>query len=132
MKPYLAATILLALVACATPQQRCITKAAPDLPVLNRLIAETEGNLSRGYAFTEVEMEIPVWKLCRVDLTAGTGDVGQSLCLDCRGGRQGGRPDCLSGRLHTGPSLLVYCAAGHRQDQLGPIAPVVSKRGGHP
>jgi hypothetical protein len=82
MKPYLAATILLALVACATPQQRCITKAAPDLPVLNRLIAETEGNLSRGYAFTEVEMEIPVWKLCRGDLTVGTGEVSQSLCLE--------------------------------------------------
>ena len=80
MKPYLAAPFLLALMACATPQQRCITKAAPDLPVLNRLIAESEGNLARGYAFADVEMEIDVWKLCRVDLTPS--EVGQTMCLE--------------------------------------------------
>ena len=80
MKPYLAAPFLLALMACATPQQRCITKAAPDLPVLNRLIAETEGNLARGYAFENVEVEMDVWKLCRVDLTPS--EVGQTMCLE--------------------------------------------------
>lgn len=80
MKPYLATPFLLALMACATPQQRCITKAAPDLPVLNRLIAESEGNLARGYAFADVEMEIDVWKLCRVDLTPS--EVGQTMCLE--------------------------------------------------
>ena len=80
MKPYLATPFLLALMACATPQQRCIIKAAPDLPVLNRLIAESEGNLTRGYAFADVEMEIDVWKLCRVDLTPS--EVGQTMCLE--------------------------------------------------
>ena len=80
MKPYLATPFLLALMACATPQQRCIIKAAPDLPVLNRLIAESEGNLARGYAFADVEMEIDVWKLCRVDLTPS--EVGQTMCLE--------------------------------------------------
>ena len=80
MKPYLAAPFLLALMACATPQQRCITKAAPDLPVLNRLIAESEGNRARGYAFADVEVEMDVWKLCRVDLTPS--EVGQTMCLE--------------------------------------------------
>ena len=80
MKPALALPFLLALMACATPQQRCITKAAPDLPVLNRLIAETEGNLARGYAFENVEVEMDVWKLCRVDLTPS--EVGQTMCLE--------------------------------------------------
>ena len=80
MKPYLAAPFLLALMACATPQQRCIIKAAPDLPVLNRLIAESEGNLARGYAFADVEVEMDVWKLCRVDLTPS--EVGQTMCLE--------------------------------------------------
>lgn len=80
MKPYLAAPFLLALMACATPQQRCIIKAAPDLPVLNRLIAESEGNLARGYAFADVEVEMEVWKLCRVDLTPS--EVGQTMCLE--------------------------------------------------
>ena len=82
MKPYLAAPFLLALMACATPQERCIIKAAPDLPVLNRLIAETEGNLSRGYAFVDIEVEMEVWKICSVDLTSSAGDVGQTMCLD--------------------------------------------------
>ena len=80
MKPYLATPFLLALMACATPQQRCIIKAAPDLPVLNRLIAESEGNLARGYAFADVEVEMEVWKLCRVDLTPS--EVGQTMCLE--------------------------------------------------
>ena len=80
MKPYLAAPFLLALMACATPQQRCIIKAAPDLPVLNRLIAESEGNLTRGYAFRDVEIEIDVWKLCRVDLTPSESEV--AMCLE--------------------------------------------------
>lgn len=82
MKPALALPFLLALMACATPQQRCIIKAAPDLPVLNRLIAESEGNLARGYAFAEVEVEMDVWKLCRVDLTPSEGEVGQTMCLE--------------------------------------------------
>lgn len=82
MKPYLAAPFLLVLLACATPQERCIIKAAPDLPVLNRLITEAEGNLSRGYAFVDVEVEMDVWKLCRVDLTPSAGDVGQTMCLE--------------------------------------------------
>ena len=80
MKPALALPFLLALMACATPQQRCITKAAPDLPVLNRLIAESEGNLARGYAFADVEVEMEVWKLCRVDLTPS--EVDQTMCLE--------------------------------------------------
>ena len=82
MKPYLAAPFLLALIACATPQQRCITKAAPDLPVLNRLIAESEGNLTRGYAFEDVEIEIDVWKLCRIDVSPSAGEVGQTMCRE--------------------------------------------------
>lgn len=80
MKPYPVAPFLLALMACATPQQRCIAKAAPDLPVLNRLIAESEGNLARGYAFADVEVEMDVWKLCGVDLTPSAG--GQTMCLE--------------------------------------------------
>ncbi len=82
MKPYLAAPFLLALIACATPQQRCITKAAPDLPVLNRLIAESEGNLTRGYAFEDVEIETDVWKLCRIDVSPSAGEVGQTMCRE--------------------------------------------------
>lgn len=81
MKPVLAAPFLLALIACTTPQERCITKAAPDLPVLNRLIAETEGNLARGYAYADVVVERPVWVDCGDWLSNSTGARRPGLCL---------------------------------------------------
>jgi hypothetical protein len=40
----------LALAACGTPQERCIARETRDLRVLDRLIAEIEGTLARGYA----------------------------------------------------------------------------------
>ena len=38
------------LAACATPRDRCVTRATADLRVIESLIAETEGNLARGFA----------------------------------------------------------------------------------
>lgn len=43
----------LALLACQSPQERCISNATKDLTVLNRLIQETEANIARGYAIEE-------------------------------------------------------------------------------
>jgi len=40
---------LLLLAACATPQQACINRATKDIRVMDKLIAKTEGNISRGY-----------------------------------------------------------------------------------
>lgn len=40
---------LLALAACATPQESCISQATSSLRQVNSFIAETEGNLARGY-----------------------------------------------------------------------------------
>ncbi len=81
MKPLLAAPFFFALLACATPQERCITKAAPDLPVLNRLIAETEGNLARGYAYADVTVETPVWVDCGDWLSNREEHIRPGLCL---------------------------------------------------
>ena len=44
---------LLLLAACGTPQERCISRNTKDLQVVNKLIAEAEGNLARGYALEE-------------------------------------------------------------------------------
>lgn len=81
MKPLLAAPFLLALMACASPQQQCISKTAPDLPILNSLIAETKGNLARGYAYADVVVESPVWVDCGAWLSNSTGDLRPGLCL---------------------------------------------------
>jgi hypothetical protein len=56
--------LCLALVACGTPQEQCIARETRDLRIINRLIAETEGNLQRGYAFEEITISRPVWVQC--------------------------------------------------------------------
>jgi hypothetical protein len=53
MRHVLFSSLCLMLVACGTPQEQCIARETRDLRVVNRLIAETEGNLARGYAFEE-------------------------------------------------------------------------------
>ena len=42
---------LVPLVACGTPQERCVRSVTKDVRVLDRLIATSRGNLERGYAY---------------------------------------------------------------------------------
>ena len=58
----LSAQLLLA--ACDTPQQQCVNTATYDLRVLHSLIAETEGNLQRGFAYQESIAVTPQWQFC--------------------------------------------------------------------
>ncbi|MEM9247100.1 MAG: hypothetical protein AAGB05_00235 [Pseudomonadota bacterium] len=41
--------IALMLAACATPREACLRASFSEVATLDRLILETEGNLSRGY-----------------------------------------------------------------------------------
>lgn len=43
----------LTLAACATPQERCISRNTSEYRTVNSLLAEVEGNLARGYAWDE-------------------------------------------------------------------------------
>jgi hypothetical protein len=52
------------LAACATPQEACIGNATRELRTLDTLIAETEANLARGYAFETIEVTRPEWVIC--------------------------------------------------------------------
>lgn len=47
--------LLLLLAACGTPQEQCIRRETQDLRTLDRLIAETERNIARGYAIEEFQ-----------------------------------------------------------------------------
>ena len=51
--PAILTTVLVLLTACGTPQQRCIGAVTRDIRVVDMLIAETEANLARGYAFED-------------------------------------------------------------------------------
>lgn len=50
---------LLALAGCATPQEQCISNASRNINVLERLIAQTEANIERGYGVKTIERIVP-------------------------------------------------------------------------
>ena len=56
---------LLALAACATPREQCISDVTRDTKVLSHLINETRGNLARGYALDERQDVRTVRSTCR-------------------------------------------------------------------
>jgi len=57
--------LLILLAACGTPQEQCIAKGSRDLRVVDRLIAEAEGNLKRGYALEERVIRYATFSPCR-------------------------------------------------------------------
>ena len=69
----------LVVLACATPQQRCIAGVTRDLRVVNDLIAETQANLARGYALDEVVVSTPAWGYCDLPVLAVQPDGSQVL-----------------------------------------------------
>ena len=73
MRPVLAALLpVLALAACQTPREACLSEASQELRTVESLIRETQGNLSRGYAI-ETEQRIDVDReICEVELEDGS------------------------------------------------------------
>lgn len=72
MRPTLMILPFLVLAACATPREHCISQATRDLRVLNSLIAETQGNLARGYAIEEQQEIKTIRQTCRGENSDGT------------------------------------------------------------
>ena len=66
---------LAVLSACGTPQEQCILRQTRDLRTLDRLIAETEGNLARGFAIEEYTETIDYWGTCHAPQAAGPDGV---------------------------------------------------------
>ncbi len=52
------------LTACGTPQEQCIAAGTRDIRVLDRLIAESQANLERGYGYENVTISTPRWVQC--------------------------------------------------------------------
>lgn len=82
-------SVLALLAACGTPQEQCIARETRDLRVVDRLIVETEGNLTRGYAFEEITISSTVWVRCdpvavrpAVDGAPVPPPAAPRLCLD--------------------------------------------------
>lgn len=73
-----ALVLMLALAACATPQQRCINGQTRDLRVVNRLIAQLETDIARGYRLQPTVTYMPQWRFCGPPRR----HYGPSMCLD--------------------------------------------------
>ena len=72
---------LLAVAACGTPQEQCISAGTRDLRVVERLIAEAEGNIARGYAWKEVTVIEQRWVDCTPKPTAEVPTPERNRCL---------------------------------------------------
>jgi hypothetical protein len=80
--PTLLGLTLLGLTACGTPQEQCVNRATRDMRVVDRLIAETEGNIDRGYAYEEVTVYQTEWVDCTPRVAAGQPAPPPQMCLD--------------------------------------------------
>lgn len=74
--------LLIALTACGTPQEQCIGAATRDMRVVDRLIAEAEGNLARGYAYETVTVFTPKWQDCTPRATESNPTPKPALCFE--------------------------------------------------
>jgi hypothetical protein len=72
------------LVACGTPQEQCIARNTRDLRVVDRLIAETQGNLKRGYAIETVTVSEDYWGYCEQVPLPDQPPLPPRLCLKDR------------------------------------------------
>lgn len=56
--------LLLPLAACGTPQQQCIRQGTGEFRKIDRMIAETEANLARGYSYQDQTIITHSWEPC--------------------------------------------------------------------
>jgi hypothetical protein len=72
------------LAACGTPQEQCIARSTRDLRTVDRLIAETQGNLDRGYAIETITVYEDDWTWCQSPVLVEGKPAPPHLCLDER------------------------------------------------
>jgi hypothetical protein len=76
---YLLLPACLALVACASPQQQCINTVAGNLHAIDGLILQTQGNLQRGFGYTQTVRSVPQFMPCNSGWDDDINDT--DMCL---------------------------------------------------
>lgn len=71
---------LLALAACATPRESCISGVSRDLAIVNQLITQTSLNIQRGYG-TESRQDIRTTPRTCSDVRAD-GSIDYDICYE--------------------------------------------------
>ena len=70
---------LVALTACASPQERCINNVAREISTINGLIVKTQGNIERGFALETEQRTREVSSTCR-----GVTETGEEVRVRCQ------------------------------------------------
>lgn len=78
MKKTLILLPLLAIAACSTPREQCISNANGQLRTLDRLIDVASGNVQRGFALAEVQDVRVLRTTCQ-----GTNQDGSTFRFPC-------------------------------------------------
>ena len=68
--------LLASLAACGTPQEQCIRRETAELRKVERLLADTQGNLARGYGYETDTITTHQWVAC---IAPGSGVVGRPV-----------------------------------------------------
>ena len=79
MKNWIILLPLAALMACGTPQERCISRASAELRTVDSLISETEATLRRGYALKREPYTYTISVTCQT----GTDAQGKPIYGTC-------------------------------------------------
>ena len=69
----------LLLTACATPREACLNEVNREVRILDRLIAETQGNLERGFALEKRQEVRTRRSTCR-----GRNSEGETFRIRCQ------------------------------------------------
>lgn len=75
---------VLALAACATPQEQCLSQATRDARINATLIAQTEANLARGFGLRTEERVRERTGFCRGETESGERVVTRCEKVDVR------------------------------------------------
>lgn len=67
----IACLVSIGLAGCATPYQRCLAPALAEIRTVDRLIAETEANIARGYRLVPEQQWRPTFGWCGGSLNGG-------------------------------------------------------------
>ena len=81
MRRLMMSAVLLGLASCGTPQQQCIGQVTQNLRVMDSLIAETQGNLARGYALVPATRSVPEFVDCTPRPTEQRPNPRHKSCL---------------------------------------------------
>ncbi|MGR3625249.1 MAG: hypothetical protein ACU0A0_03060 [Limimaricola sp.] len=78
MRPALLLVLPLVLAACATPREACLSDVSRQGRVVDALIAQTRGNIARGYGIEEREELRTRRHLCRY--RTDDGEIVRRFC----------------------------------------------------